>query len=136
MMKTEKRCSRCEASGEPYDCAFPNRGVFTSKNWACATLNAFRLQMTDNMIFYANDDYRSATFPVHSDDSTPGEEPSFLVFMWYKSRGTISGLWALEDERKPYAPSLALVEKVLARIEAHNREQAAPDILDAAMKRR
>lgn len=86
-------CKMCDERGQNYNgdapkCAFDERGVFTSENFMCATMEQLRIKAYDKAVY--NDDQKCCVLPIKDDYS-------FVVLSWYKNRGSTEGAWYVSE---------------------------------------
>lgn len=91
---SERDCKMCRTRGKNWTgddpkCAF-RTGVFSSDNWNCATANALRGCVQDEIW---NDDQKAAILCA--------EEGDFIVLNWYKNRGSTTGIWLMNGIMQP-----------------------------------
>lgn len=106
-------CGRCEERGKTWPgddpvCGFPG-GVFTIKNWNCATLNELRDMAEDlGVVIYNDDDYAALLTEPRLPDGRGG---GYLVLKWYKHRGRTDYAGHLTDTMETL--TLAVAERTL-----------------------
>ena len=104
-------CKKCEDraktwNGSAPNCAFDERGVFSSDNWNCATMNELRKIAEEREQW--NEDQYIAAIPIIG-------EGTFVVLSWYKHRGRTEGAWFVDG-----GVMIPLVlEKAIKCIESH-----------------
>jgi hypothetical protein len=123
-------CKACFERGQTWSgsapkCAFLD-GVFSSKNWNCATMNELRdlcggawdtVPQVDR--WACRDDMSSASFgalwvPDH------GDEGGFYVAMsWYKNRGATGQAYMFCDDMVPHPLTVQEAEHAIAAIKAY-----------------
>jgi hypothetical protein len=93
-MKEVRMCKACEDRGQTWNgdspsCAFDERGVFTSDNWNCATMNKLRALAEDRSVW--NEDQYCSIIPFK-------DEGTYIVLSWYKHRGRTQGAWFVDED--------------------------------------
>lgn len=85
-------CERCVKRGQTWTgdapiCAFPDKTLFTSANWNCATMNELRTYAEPSRCF--SDDQNAGLV---------GYNGEFIVLYWYKNHGRTEAAWGLTEE--------------------------------------
>ena len=115
-------CPACEDrgqtwKGDPPTCAFPDRQLFSPKNWNCATVGKIRdlvyegQELPAFIDYQYCDDQKYAT--VNISDGEIAGFPLALWVSWYKQRGTTDAMWLLFEHEPPRLPTLAEVNIIL-----------------------
>ncbi len=113
-------CKMCQErikdwNGDDPKCAFPD-GVFTEKNWNCATANAIRniaepewgVTAPNGVSHQRCDDQNYSTIRIVDLDIERGEDdrwPIALYVGWYKSRGRTETMLIMTDSEMPHLPT-------------------------------
>ena len=115
------------AASEP-QCAFPESGAFTPRNWNCATANLLRdavgegRETTPRLVarqYLECGDQTSVTVDVSETDIEMGEEGESALILWltwYKRRGRTEEAWLLGEGCEPRRPTEAECLEIIARI--------------------
>lgn len=102
-----KLCAQREKTWQGSDpkCAFDQNGIFTSDNWACATMSRLRTIADENDLIQKVNETSLATIYVPSkdlDDITESDNfdayGGFIILSWYKGRGRVSSAIFMSDE--------------------------------------
>lgn len=99
-------CRLCKERGKTWEgddqvCAFEN-GVFSPKNWSCATMSKLR-RLSDELGHSDRDDDScgSIGYVPLSDNYAPETYEGcggYIVMMWYKERGRVGHALFMTDE--------------------------------------
>ena len=110
--------------GDDPKCAFAG-GIFSGKNWNCATVNAIRDIINEGnenrpgVDFQFCDDQKYATLRV--DELELGGALA-LWMTWYKSRGSTNGMWLMFSDQPPRPPTEQEVTIVIQAFQRRNDE--------------
>jgi hypothetical protein len=121
-------CRLCEERGKTWEgsdpkCAF-EKGVFTTNNWNCATLNKLR-SISRELETYQRDDMScgSIGYVPMSNDYAPDDFDTYggyIVMTWYKDRGrTGNALFITDEETIPL--TLKHAELAIKTYEMYNK---------------
>lgn len=106
-------CKRCDQRGKPEyfgsnpQCAFSN-GIYSNKNWQCATINELRALIELHGIHTRQNDESIGVLKVPDEVGN-----GFLVLNWYKNRGSVGGALILEDDEAPRYLTLEIAEAII-----------------------
>ena len=133
MMIIKGACQAClmrakNWRGSDPTCAFTSEGVFTPKNWNCATANQIRDigDEDQDRPFWVDyqycDDQKYAAINISGmDEERLDGTPLALWISWYKHRGGTDAMWLLSYAE---APRLPTEEECLAIVQWHRKRLA------------
>lgn len=106
------KCSLCNEipkswKGDDRKCAFPDGSDFSSDNWNCATMNALRDSLADDV--WARDGVHAGV--IAAPDSA---DETHVVISMYKNRGNVQNAFALDGDGK-FLPLRAELAEAMAR---------------------